>query len=353
MSAVDEAAAALHHQASDALARCRALLGPQPPAGRRAWDAQIREALPGNPAAAEQWATAERAWWALALHKTTDIVRSEARRQIRRAVERYRVEDLEQAAWLGVYRAAQSWDPVLGSSWRSYAGDGARRGIMNHMRNGQTEFVKYSEVARMRRWELNRDLEDQARNGSAPDRRAAAARLGVSLEYVDDLLAGYRVTHLDAPLRGPDADSGIGHEVVGVVGFEERDIDHLDAAKLHRQICQLDAADQELIRTVLAGAKIADLARAAGISKKTMHERYRRAVTRLARLYGIDESVSLTARGSTSDAAAQILRRTGRPMTATEIARMLGRTSSQATTALDRVGSRVPGTRRPTYWVAR
>lgn len=114
--------------------RCIALL-PIPPRIVRSnelWCAGILEALPETGAARDAWMAAERVWWALALTQRS-VAGVEARAAegalwTSRGLEK---DDLESEGLIGVYRAAQTWDPAVASSWATYARRGARTAVYN------------------------------------------------------------------------------------------------------------------------------------------------------------------------------------------------------------------------------
>ncbi len=63
-------------------------------------------------------------------------VRAAAARACRRAdCAGVDTDDLEQAAWLGVVRAATRFRPGAGSGWRSWASYAATHGILDHLRD--------------------------------------------------------------------------------------------------------------------------------------------------------------------------------------------------------------------------
>ena len=183
----DAQRAELARRANLDLERCRGALGTvRARAHGEAWDEPIRDALrstPKGPAHA-LWAACERRWWRLAW-SGQKLARSEARRFARRWTV-FAAEDLEAYALLGLYRAAQTWNPEAGA-FDSYARRGARTTIRATLRDLGGEIVDISARQHARQQQLRRALDELERSGRPRYLPWAAAAVGLSIEDAERL----------------------------------------------------------------------------------------------------------------------------------------------------------------------
>ncbi|MEV4002525.1 SigB/SigF/SigG family RNA polymerase sigma factor [Actinomadura sp. NPDC049753] len=132
----------------------------------------------------------------------TALVRGVARRYAGRGEP---VEDLEQAAYLGLVSAINRFDPTRGIRFLAYAYPVVTGEVRRHFRD-RTWGVKVSRRMQELRPRLHRAMTDfTVAHGRSPTPAELAARLGLGLEEtLDALMAGeaYRPLSLDAPAGG-------------------------------------------------------------------------------------------------------------------------------------------------------
>ncbi|MEU8247733.1 SigB/SigF/SigG family RNA polymerase sigma factor [Nonomuraea sp. NPDC048916] len=129
---------------------------------------------------------------------------------------RYRgepMEDLLQAAYVGLMKAINGFDAALGHEFRGYAVVTMTGEVKRHFRD-RTWAIRVPRVYQERRSELNKLSSDLAQDlGRAPTVAELAARMNISQEDVLltlDASAAYSTLSLDAPLGGPDDDATLG-----------------------------------------------------------------------------------------------------------------------------------------------
>lgn len=110
-------------EAFAAATRALQLAPMRPLAAERAVVSGIYDLAPGWEVAAPAWAAACSSWWAIA-RAGQRVARAEVRR---RSVARLTRGDLLAEAELGLYRAAQRWDPSRGVPFELFAGAHVRR----------------------------------------------------------------------------------------------------------------------------------------------------------------------------------------------------------------------------------
>lgn len=142
---------------------------------------------------ARLWEDLSAVWWQMA-STAERIVLAESRRYYHRGASgRYPLADLQQAARIGAYQAAQKWSPTGGASWDTYVGHGIRQALFIAIRSGaphevhiptnQRTFIGQIAAARM-------DLE---RRGEKVTASSIAEMTGLTAKRVAELNA---VTHI-------------------------------------------------------------------------------------------------------------------------------------------------------------
>ncbi|MER6828950.1 SigB/SigF/SigG family RNA polymerase sigma factor [Streptosporangium sp. NPDC000563] len=132
---------------------------------------------------------------------------------------RYRgepMEDLLQAAYVGLMKAINGFDPTLGHPFRGYAVVTMTGEVKRHFRD-RTWAIRVPRVYQERRAELNRLVADLSQDlGRAPTVAELATKMKISEEDVLltlDASAAYSALSLDAPL-GADDDAGALGDVI-------------------------------------------------------------------------------------------------------------------------------------------
>ncbi|MCG5212580.1 SigB/SigF/SigG family RNA polymerase sigma factor [Streptosporangium sp. KLBMP 9127] len=129
---------------------------------------------------------------------------------------RYRgepLEDLLQAAYVGLMKAVNGFDPSLGHAFRGYAVVTMTGEVKRHFRD-RTWAIRVPRLYQERRSELNRlvaDLSQELRR--SPTVAELAAKMNISEEDVLltlDASAAYSTLSLDAPLGGDDDAAALG-----------------------------------------------------------------------------------------------------------------------------------------------
>ncbi|MEU7985221.1 SigB/SigF/SigG family RNA polymerase sigma factor [Streptosporangium canum] len=129
---------------------------------------------------------------------------------------RYRgepLEDLLQAAYVGLMKAINGFDPTLGHAFRGYAVVTMTGEVKRHFRD-RTWAIRVPRVYQERRAELNRLVADLSQDlGRAPTVAELAVKMRISEEDVLltlDASAAYSALSLDAPLGADDDAAALG-----------------------------------------------------------------------------------------------------------------------------------------------
>ncbi|GAA3445970.1 SigB/SigF/SigG family RNA polymerase sigma factor [Planomonospora venezuelensis] len=129
---------------------------------------------------------------------------------------RYRgepLEDLLQAAYVGLMKAINGYDPTLGHAFRGYAVVTMTGEVKRHFRD-RTWAIRVPRVYQERRAELNRLVSDLSQDlGRAPTVAELAAKMNITEEDVLltlDASAAYSALSLDAPLGTDDDAAALG-----------------------------------------------------------------------------------------------------------------------------------------------
>ncbi|MFD0885921.1 SigB/SigF/SigG family RNA polymerase sigma factor [Streptosporangium algeriense] len=129
---------------------------------------------------------------------------------------RYRgepLEDLLQAAYVGLMKAINGFDPALGHAFRGYAVVTMTGEVKRHFRD-RTWAIRVPRVYQERRAELNRLVADLSQDlGRSPTVAELAAKMNISEEDVLltlDASAAYSALSLDAPLGADDDAAALG-----------------------------------------------------------------------------------------------------------------------------------------------
>jgi RNA polymerase sigma-B factor len=138
------------------------------------------------------------------------MARDIARRYLHRGEP---MEDLLQAAYVGLMKAINGFDPALGHSFRGYAMVTMTGEVKRHFRD-RTWAVRVPRLYQERRSELNRLIADMTQElGRSPKVPELAVRMGISEEDMIltlDASAAYSTLSLDAPLGADDDAAALG-----------------------------------------------------------------------------------------------------------------------------------------------
>ncbi|GGO01875.1 hypothetical protein GCM10010116_03510 [Microbispora rosea subsp. aerata] len=128
------------------------------------------------------------------------MARDIARRYLNRGEP---MEDLLQAAYVGLMKAVNGFDPALGHSFRGYAMVTMTGEVKRHFRD-RTWAVRVPRLYQERRAELNRHVADMTQElGRFPTVAELAGKMGLSEEdmlLTMDASAAYSTLSLDAPI---------------------------------------------------------------------------------------------------------------------------------------------------------
>ncbi|MGP3930475.1 SigB/SigF/SigG family RNA polymerase sigma factor [Nonomuraea sp. KM88] len=129
---------------------------------------------------------------------------------------RYRgepLEDLLQAAYVGLMKAVNGFDPSLGHAFRGYAVVTMTGEVKRHFRD-RTWAIRVPRLYQERRSELNRLVADLSQDlGRSPTVAELAAKMNITEEDVLltlDASAAYSTLSLDAPLGSDDDAASLG-----------------------------------------------------------------------------------------------------------------------------------------------
>ncbi|MFI0416754.1 B/F/G family RNA polymerase sigma-70 factor [Spongiactinospora gelatinilytica] len=149
---------------------------------------------------------------------------------------RYRgepLEDLLQAAYVGLMKAVNGFDPALGHAFRGYAVVTMTGEVKRHFRD-RTWAIRVPRLYQERRSELNRLVADLSQElGRSPTVPELATRMNISEEDVLltlDASAAYSTLSLDAPL-GTDDDAAALGDVIPEEGDELSSLVDREAVK--------------------------------------------------------------------------------------------------------------------------
>ncbi|MEO3861728.1 SigB/SigF/SigG family RNA polymerase sigma factor [Acrocarpospora sp. B8E8] len=138
------------------------------------------------------------------------MARDIARRYLHRGEP---MEDLLQAAYVGLMKAINGFDPTLGHSFRGYAMVTMTGEVKRHFRD-RTWAVRVPRLYQERRSELNRLVADMTQElGRSPKMPELAVRMGLSEDDMIltlDASAAYSTLSLDAPLGADDDAAALG-----------------------------------------------------------------------------------------------------------------------------------------------
>jgi RNA polymerase sigma-B factor len=138
------------------------------------------------------------------------MARDIARRYLHRGEP---MEDLLQAAYVGLMKAINGFDPTLGHSFRGYAMVTMTGEVKRHFRD-RTWAVRVPRLYQERRSELNRLVADLTQElGRFPTVAELAGRMRISEEEMLltlDASAAYSTLSLDAPLGADDDAAALG-----------------------------------------------------------------------------------------------------------------------------------------------
>ncbi|MFC4116924.1 SigB/SigF/SigG family RNA polymerase sigma factor [Nonomuraea zeae] len=143
---------------------------------------------------------------------------------------RYRgepMEDLRQAAYVGLMKAVNGFDPSLGHEFRGYAMITMIGEVKRHFRD-RTWAIRVPRVYQERRIELNKATAELTQTlGHSPTVAELAVKMGISEEDVLLTLeasSAYTALSLDAPVGGADDD---GAELGDFLPAQDESLNHL------------------------------------------------------------------------------------------------------------------------------
>ncbi|GII54125.1 hypothetical protein Pth03_25140 [Planotetraspora thailandica] len=123
------------------------------------------------------------------------------------------MEDLLQAAYVGLMKAIKGFDPDLGHSFRGYAMVTMTGEVKRHFRD-RTWAIRVPRLYQERRSELNRHVADMTQElGRFPTVAELAQKMGLSEEdmlLTMDASAAYSTLSLDAPMGADDDAAALG-----------------------------------------------------------------------------------------------------------------------------------------------
>ncbi|WP_084961109.1 SigB/SigF/SigG family RNA polymerase sigma factor [Thermoactinospora rubra] len=126
-------------------------------------------------------------------------------------------EDILQAAYVGLMKAVNGFDPSLGHAFRGYAAVTVSGEIKRHFRD-RTWAIRVPRVYQERRSELNRLVTDLSQElGRSPTVAELAQRMNITEEDVLlalDASAAYSTLSLDAPVGADDAEGAALGELI-------------------------------------------------------------------------------------------------------------------------------------------
>lgn len=264
------------------------------------WSSPLRELLaeakradaPHWREAHEQWSFCERRWWRLA-RSIAYVAKAEARRHARRWTV-LGADDLEVYGLIGLYRAAQSWNPGAGANFRTFGGTMARLRMQIALRDlgGDEVAIPTGKVVLANR--LRHELDALETAGLPRYLPWAAEAAGVPLEEASRLMtARERCARFDQPMN-PDSDATLGDfltidDPLGPV--DEHLARRAEADHLHDLIdVKLPERTAYVIRELLADEprSAADIGRRLGLSRERVRQIAVKGIRTLATELGVD-----------------------------------------------------------------
>jgi RNA polymerase sigma-B factor len=230
---------------------------------------------------------------------------------VRGCVQRYRespepVEDLMQAGYVGLLKAINNFDPVLGQNLAAYAQPCVSGEIKRHFRDKRWQIhVKRSAQelllqVRRARGELAQEL------GRSPRDEEMASHLGVTLDELRDAQRADMVFHshsLDAPLYGQEDPASLSD----LIGEEDPQVEHtLDMESVLTHWNDLPEREQRILTMRFYGNMTqAEIGDRLGISQMHVSRLLARALRYLRDcLLGDEEAVAATQPGRARSRAA-------------------------------------------------
>ncbi|WP_408964522.1 SigB/SigF/SigG family RNA polymerase sigma factor [Nonomuraea angiospora] len=199
---------------------------------------------------------------------------------------RYRgesMDDLRQAAYVGLMKAVNGYDPSLGHDFRGYAMVTVLGEVKRHFRD-RTWAVRVPRVYQERRIEINKATAELTQVlGHSPTVAELAAKLDISEE--DVLLAmeastAYSALSLDAPVGGGDEDAA---ELGDLLAAQDHSLDTLvDAQAIKPLIDALPARERNILLMRFYGNMTqSEIAQEFGISQMHVSRILRAVLTKL------------------------------------------------------------------------
>ncbi|MEV5890223.1 SigB/SigF/SigG family RNA polymerase sigma factor [Nonomuraea fuscirosea] len=194
------------------------------------------------------------------------------------------VDDLRQAAYLGLVKAINGFDASLGHEFRGYAAVTVSGEVKRHFRD-RTWAVRVPRLFQERRAELKRATADLTQElGRAPTAADLATRMGLSQEEVlrsMDASAAYSTLSLDAPVGD---DSGGGRACLGdLIPDRDTTLDTMiDAAAVRPLVAALPDRERHILLLRFYGNMTqAEIAAEFGISQMHVSRILRGVLTQL------------------------------------------------------------------------
>ncbi|GAA0941276.1 SigB/SigF/SigG family RNA polymerase sigma factor [Nonomuraea longicatena] len=191
-------------------------------------------------------------------------------------------EDLLQAAYVGLMKAVNGFDPSLGHAFRGYAVVTMIGEVKRHFRD-RTWAVRVPRVYQERRAELNRLTADLTQTlGRAPTVAELAARMGIGEEDVLltlDASAAYSTLSLDAPVGADTEAAALGD----LIADDDDSLDTLvDSHAVKPLIDALPRRERDILLLRFFGNLTqAEIAAEFGISQMHVSRILRRVLDRL------------------------------------------------------------------------
>ncbi|MGW3351853.1 SigB/SigF/SigG family RNA polymerase sigma factor [Nonomuraea rubra] len=193
------------------------------------------------------------------------------------------MEDLRQAAYVGLMKAVNGFDPELGHEFRGYAMITMMGEVKRHFRD-RTWAIRVPRLYQERRIELNKATAELTQElGHAPTVAELASKMGISEE--DVLLAleastAYSTLSLDAPVSSGDDDAA---ELSDFVADQDASLDTLvDRHAVKPLIDALPAREKNILLMRFYGNMTqSEIAQEFGISQMHVSRILRAVLTKL------------------------------------------------------------------------